>query len=324
MLRIGLTGGIGAGKSAAASALAGFGAVVIDADRLAREVVEPGTPGLAAIVEAFGADVLTAEGRLDRPKLGAIVFADAEALKTLNGITHPLIGALTAERAEAAPPDGVVVHDIPLIVEGNSGAGFHLVVVVMAPEEVRLRRLTELRGMPLEDARARIGVQATDEQRVAAGDVLLDNAGSPEDLRTAVGELWTERLVPYASNLARHTPAPLPASPVATDPLVSGRAAFAPLLAGAGTPDASAAGEFGRAAARLRARLHRPDLPVDSGPGQPGVLDLRATLPDAEAVRSATAALAGSGWIVQPYPDGAVAHSADPGAPGRLFFDVGA
>ncbi|TQS41513.1 dephospho-CoA kinase [Cryptosporangium phraense] len=321
MLRIGLTGGIGAGKSAAAAALAGFGAVVIDADRLAREVVEPGTPGLAAIVEAFGPEVLAADGSLDRPKLGKIVFGSDSARARLNAITHPLIGALTASRAADAPPDGVVVHDIPLIVEGNSGAGFHLVVVVMAPEDVRIRRLTELRGMPVEDAKARIGVQATDEQRVAAADVLLDNAGTPDELREAVGELWTERLLPYANNLAGGTPAELPPNPVASDPLVSGRLAFAPLQAGAGTPDPSAAGAFGRAAARLRFLLRTPDLPVDSTPGLPGVLDLRVTVPDAEA---ATAALDGSGWIVGAFPDGAVAYSADPGAPGRLFFEVGA
>src|SRR5690349_23380850 len=148
-MRVGLTGGIASGKSTVVAILEELGAVVIDADRLAREVVEPGTPGLAAVVEAFGADVLAADGSLDRPKLGKIVFADEAARLRLNGILHPRIGALTAERAAAAPPDGIVVHDIPLIVEGGSGAGFHLVVVVMAAEEIRLRRLTERRGMPV-------------------------------------------------------------------------------------------------------------------------------------------------------------------------------
>lgn len=316
MLRIGLTGGIGAGKSAAANALAGHGAVVIDADRLAREVVAPGTPGLAAIVEAFGADVLAPDGSLDRPKLGRIVFADAEALSRLNGITHPLIGSLTAERLAAAPPDGIVVHDIPLIVEGGSGAGFHLVVVVMAPLEVRLERLIGLRGMPEEDARARIAAQATDEQRVAAADVLLDNSGALADLRRAVDALWADRLVPYADAIARGVvPEPRGVVPGAE-----------PRPGGSPGPDPSAArrrAEFDRAAARLRSWLHRPDLVVgDASPGGSGVLDLRVPLADADEVRSVTAALAGSGWIVGPYPDGAAAHSGDPGLPARLFLDV--
>jgi len=309
VLRVGLTGGIGAGKSAAAAAFAERGAVVIDADRLAREVVAPGTPGLAAVVEAFGPGVLAPDGSLDRPKLGRIVFADDAARQRLNGITHPRIGALTAERLAAVPAGGIVVHDIPLIVEGNSGAGFHLVVVVLAPEEVRLHRLTELRGMPVEDARARIAVQATDEQRVAAADVLLDNSGEPAALRAAIDELWDARLVPYASGLANGVPAPLPTRP--------------------GSPDPSWPAQFARAAARLRAWLHRPDLLVEhvgptAGPGgdAPDVLDLRATLPDADAVRAAVAALAGSGWVAgaQPYPDGAAAHSADPGRPARLYL----
>ncbi|GAA3389768.1 dephospho-CoA kinase [Cryptosporangium minutisporangium] len=315
MLRIGLTGGIGAGKSAAAAAFAEHGAVVIDADRLAREVVEPGKPGLAAVVEAFGADVLAPDGSLDRPKLGRVVFGDDAARARLNAIVHPLIGALTAERLASAPEDGVVLHDIPLIVEGNSGAGFHLVVVVTAPLETRLARLTGIRGMSEEDARARIAVQATDEQRIAAADVLLDNAGPLDRLQTAIAELWEHRLVPYAAGLAKGIPAPLPTRPVLPDPTW-------PV-------------QHARSAARLRSWLHRPDLPVDHvgptaapapGVAVPDVLDLRATLPDADAVRSAAAALTGSGWIVgaEPYSDGAVAHSADPGRPARLFLTADA
>ncbi|MFG1923837.1 dephospho-CoA kinase [Cryptosporangium sp. NPDC048952] len=291
MLRIGLTGGIGAGKSAVAARLAELGAVVIDADRLAREVVEPGTPGLAAIVEAFGADVLAADGSLDRPKLGKIVFADDAARARLNGITHPLIGALTAERAAAAPPDGIVVHDIPLIVEGGSGASFHLVVVVMATEEIRLRRLTELRGMPIEDARARIAAQATDEQRVAAADVLLDNSGALPQLRAAVDALWEDRLVPYASGIANGVAAEAAGAPVPAD--------------------------LERAAARLRNWLHRPDLRVE----QAGPLELRAFLADADEVRSVGKALAGSGWILDG-TRGSTARSADPGQPTRLVLAV--
>ncbi|SHM39468.1 dephospho-CoA kinase [Cryptosporangium aurantiacum] len=311
MLRIGLTGGIGAGKSAAATALAEQGAVVIDADRLAREVVEPGTAGLAAVVEAFGTEVLAADGTLDRPKLGRVVFGDDAARARLNGILHPLIGTLTAERVAAAPSDGVVVHDIPLIVEGGLAAGFHLAVVVMAPEDVRIERLTGLRGMPEEDARARIAVQATDEQRAAAADVLLDNAGPLDRLRDAIAELWELRLAPYAAGLAKGVPAPLPSRPGPVDPTWPA--------------------QYARAAARLRTWLHRPDLLVEHvGPTEmptpgatvPDVLDLRVVLPDAEAVRSTAGALAGSGWIVgaEPYPDGATAHSADPGRPARLFL----
>lgn len=305
MLRIGLTGGIGAGKSAAAARLAELGAVVIDADRLAREVVAPGTPGLAAVVEAFGADVLAPDGSLDRPKLGRIVFADPAARERLNAITHPLIGALTAERAAAAPADGVVVHDIPLIVEGGSGSGFHLVVVVTAPLETRLERLTGRRGMPLEDARARIEVQATDEQRIAAADVLLDNSGTLERLRAEVDALWDGRLAPYASGLAKGVPAAAAGDVAAPDPTWTA--------------------QFDRAAARLRTWLHRPDLAVEhAGPvaGGPDLLDLRVSCADVDEVRAVAGALAGSGWIVgpKPYPDGATAHSADPGRPARLFL----
>ncbi|GAA0219340.1 dephospho-CoA kinase [Cryptosporangium japonicum] len=286
MLRIGLTGGIGAGKSAVSARLAELGAVVVDADRLAREVVEPGTPGLAAVVEAFGPDVLAADGSLDRPKLGKIVFADEAARLRLNGILHPRIGALTAERAAAAPPDGIVVHDIPLIVEGGSGAGFHLVVVVMAAEEIRLHRLTELRGMPVEDARARIAAQATDEQRIAAADVLLDNSGALAELRAAVDALWADRLVPYAAGIANGVPAPV-------------------------TPGTVTDADVARAAARLRSWLHRPDLRVESDGSE-----LQAFLADADEVRSVAGALAGSGWIVG--PDATSARSADPGNPARL------
>ena len=196
MLRIGLTGGIGSGKSTVSALLAARGAVVIDADRIAREVVEPGTPGLAAVVEAFGPGVLTADGSLDRPALAAVVFADPEARKRLDGIVHPLVRSRSAELASAAPDDAVVVHDVPLLVETGQAAGtYDLVLVVQAAPETRVDRLVR-RGLTEEDARARIAVQATDEQRRAAADVVLVNDGPPEDLAGQVDRFWTERVAP--------------------------------------------------------------------------------------------------------------------------------
>src|SRR5690349_18026027 len=152
MVRVGLTGGIGAGKSTVAQRLRELGATVIDADQVARQVVEPGTPGLAAVVEAFGPQVLLPDGRLDRPALGRVVFGDGEKLARLNGILHPLIGERTRTLIEAVPPDAVLVHDIPLLVENQLGAGFQLVMVVDAPEPERIRRLVEDRGMSADEA----------------------------------------------------------------------------------------------------------------------------------------------------------------------------
>lgn len=196
MLRIGLTGGIGAGKSTVAERLRELGATIVDADRLAREVVEPGTPGLAAVVEAFGAGVLLPDGRLNRPALGRIVFGDADQRARLNGILHPLIGARTQAVIDDAPADAVLVHDIPLLVENGLAAGFALVIVVDAPESERVRRLVEDRGMSPEDARARIGAQATDEERRAVADVWIDNSGSPADTRAQVDACWRDRIEP--------------------------------------------------------------------------------------------------------------------------------
>ncbi|MTD57350.1 dephospho-CoA kinase [Amycolatopsis pithecellobii] len=201
MLRVGLTGGIGAGKSTVAARLAEHGAVLIDADKLAREVVEPGTEGLAALVEEFGAGILTVEGALDRPALAAKAFADEGSRQRLNGILHPLIGARTAELMAAAAPDAIVVHDVPLLVEGGMAANYHLVLVVDAPVEVRVRRLVDARGMAEADARARIAAQATGEQRRAAADVWLDNGSTPDIVVAEVDRLWADRLVPYEANL---------------------------------------------------------------------------------------------------------------------------
>lgn len=192
-VRVGLTGGVGSGKSTVAKLLAEHGAVIVDADAIAREVVEPGTPGLAAVVEAFGPDVLRPDGSLDRPKLAGIVFADEAKRLELNSIVHPLVGARTMELAGAAPPEAVVVYDIPLLVENNMAAGFEFVLVVEAGPDLRLARLAE-RGMPPDDARERMAAQANDEQRRAVADAVIENNGSLEGLKSAVDAVW-ERLV---------------------------------------------------------------------------------------------------------------------------------
>ena len=197
MLRIGLTGGIGSGKSTVSRLLGVRGAVVVDADVIAREVVAPGTPGLAAIVEAFGPTVLAADGSLDRPGLAAVVFADPEARRRLDAIVHPLVRARAGELEAAAPPDAVVVHDVPLLAETGQGASYDLVVVVEADPGVRVARLVQ-RGLRADDARARIAVQATDEQRRAIADVVLDNSGTPEQLTEQVERLWRDRVVQAA------------------------------------------------------------------------------------------------------------------------------
>ncbi|MFD4460856.1 dephospho-CoA kinase [Nocardia sp. NPDC058480] len=200
MLRIGLTGGMGAGKSTVARTLVELGAVLIDSDAIAREVVAPGTPGLAALVEEFGAAILSPDGSLDRPALAAVAFADDESRGKLNAITHPLVGARTAELIGDAPADAVVVQDIPLLVENGLAPLMQLVVVVGAEEKTRLRRLVEHRGVAEADARVRIAAQATDEQRRAVADVWLDNNGAPEVVEAQVRELWTRRLVPFERN----------------------------------------------------------------------------------------------------------------------------
>jgi dephospho-CoA kinase len=197
VLRIGLTGGIGSGKSTVSRLLGEHGAVVVDADVIAREVVAPGTPGLAAIVEAFGPTVLAADGSLDRPGLAAVVFADPEARRRLDGIVHPLVRARAGELEAAAPADAVVVHDVPLLAETGQGSSYDLVVVVEADPAVRVARLVQ-RGLTADDARARIAVQATDEQRRAIADVVLDNSGTPEQLAEQVERLWRDRVVQAA------------------------------------------------------------------------------------------------------------------------------
>jgi dephospho-CoA kinase len=206
MLRVGLTGGIGSGKSTVAARLAEHGATVIDSDRIAREVVAPGTEGLAAVVDAFGQDVLTDDGALDRAALAAIVFSDDAQRARLNSITHPLIGARTARLLAEAAEDAVVVHDVPLLVENGLAPAYQLVIVVDAPVDERVRRLVAARGMAEADARARIAAQADEAARRAAADVWLDNSGAPERVLAAVDGLWTERLVPFEENVRLDRP----------------------------------------------------------------------------------------------------------------------
>jgi dephospho-CoA kinase len=193
-VQIGLTGGIGSGKSTAAARFAELGALVIDADVLAREAVEPGTDGLAAVVAEFGEQVLDADGRLDRRALARLVFGDEAARGRLNAIVHPRVRARAVELIAAAPPGTVVVQDVPLLVETEQAGAYDLVVVVEAPEELRVRRLAADRGMSAEEVRARMASQATDEQRRAVADVVLVNDGTPDDLRAEVDALWADRI----------------------------------------------------------------------------------------------------------------------------------
>lgn len=271
MLRVGLTGGIGSGKSSAAQRLRHLGAVVVDADRVAREVVEPGTAALAAIAERFGADLITGQGRLDRPALGRIVFGDPQALAELEAITHPAIWARTAELFAAAPADAVIVHDMPLLVEKAMTGEYHLVLAVLADAETRVRRLVGQRGLPETDARARIAAQAGDDERRAAADVLLDNNGEPAALVRALDALWTDRILPFATNLATGT-----RTRVATS-------AQCP-------PDPTWPLAARRLGARLRHALGDPALAVEhigstAVPGLPAkdVIDLQVGVPDLAA-----------------------------------------
>jgi dephospho-CoA kinase len=192
MLRVGLTGGIGAGKGEVARRLASYGALVIDADQLAREVVAPGTPGLAAIAEAFGTGVLRPDGSLDRQVLGGIVFSDTTLRGRLNAIVHPLVGARMREIEEGAGEPDIIVHEIPLLVEGGLAGTFDVVVVVDAVPEVQVERLIRTRGMTRSQALARMSAQATREERLAAATLVVDNSGSLEDLGGQVATLWAE------------------------------------------------------------------------------------------------------------------------------------
>ena len=192
MLRVGLTGGIGAGKGEVARRLAGYGALVIDADQVAREVVAPGTPGLDEVVEAFGAGVLHPDGSLDREHLGEIVFSDTALRGRLNAIIHPRVGERMREIDETAGDQDVVVHEIPLLAENGLAGAFDVVVVVDAPPEVQVQRLVNIRGMTRSQALARMSAQATREERLAVATLVVDNSGSLEELDGQVAKLWAE------------------------------------------------------------------------------------------------------------------------------------
>lgn len=196
MLRVGLTGGIGSGKSEVSRRLAARGALLIDADMAAREVVAPGTPGLARVAEAFGDGVLGSDGALDRERLGALVFRDAAARSKLNAIVHPLVGEwmAAAERAavDAAGTDVIVVHDVPLLAENGRAGGFDVVIVVDVPPGLQVGRLVSERGMAPDQARARMAAQASREQRLAVADLVIDNSGSLDDLDRRVAEVWAD------------------------------------------------------------------------------------------------------------------------------------
>ncbi|MFC8528616.1 dephospho-CoA kinase [Nocardia sp. NPDC057227] len=324
MLRIGLTGGMGAGKSTVARILTELGGVLIDSDAIAREVVAPGTEGLAALVERFGEGILAADGSLDRPALAGIAFASDESRTALNGIVHPLVGKRTAELFAAAPADAVVVQDVPLLVENNIAPMTNLVLVVHAPAELRLRRLVEFRGVDEADARARIASQATDEQRRAAADVWLDNSGEPEALEPVVRALWSERLLPFERNLRTGTAAkpetvrlaePDPEWPAQAQRLI---ARFRLACGGAAT------------AIEHTGSTSVPDFPAKD------VLDIQITVPSLEVADGLRDGLTAAGFPVaehrfdNPKPadddparwEKRLHNSADPGRPANIHLRV--
>lgn len=301
VLKIGLTGGIASGKSLVASRLRELGALLVDADVLAREVVEPGTEGLKRVAEAFGPGILAADGTLDRPALGAIVFGEPERRAVLNGIIHPLVRERAAALIASASPGDIVVQDIPLLVETGQGDAFHLVVVVDSPEELRIERMVTLRGMARDEAAARIASQATREVRLAAADVVLENSGSVEALLSQVDLLWNTRLVPFADNLARAARAPR-----------TGAATLVP-------PQADWPVQAERIARRLRAAVGDTALAVDhigstSVPGFPAkdVLDLQLTVPTLDDADTIGPILGAAGF---PRQYGAEQDSPKPGQP---------
>lgn len=292
MIRVGLTGGIGAGKSTVARAFSQRGAYLIDADVIAREVVAPGSEGLDELVAEFGADILDPDGALDRAALAAKAFVDEDSRTRLNAITHPRVGARTWELMQAAPHDAILVQDIPLLVEGGMAPHFHLVVIVWADEQTRLQRLTEQRGMPADDAAARIRHQADDDQRRAVADVWLDNSGSPEAVAEAAAMLWDDRLVPFEANV---------------------RAGTAATPSGPAPSGAEADGIAERTANRLRAVAGDRARDVARDASDDGVV-IRVTVADGQAAAGLVDPLAEAGFP-RVDGDGQVHGSADPGRP---------
>ncbi|WP_319461522.1 dephospho-CoA kinase [Micromonospora sp. RTP1Z1] len=322
MLMVGLTGGIGSGKSAVAARLAALGAVVIDADQVAREVVASGSAGLAEIVATFSERVLDAHGALDRAALGAVVFADEAARRRLEAITHPRVRARTAELVAAAPPHAVVVNDVPLLVEVGLAPTYHLVVVVQTAVATRLERLTRDRGMDRAEAERRIAAQADDARRRASADVVLSNDGDLAELHAAVDGLWRDRLIPYEENLrARRAVRP--------EQVVQ--------------PDPTWPQQYARLAARIRHAVAPADLRIDhiGSTAVPGlatkdVIDVQLGVPSlAQADGPLAERLADAGfprlpgeWWDSPRPAGGgrwvkrLHGSADPGRPVHLHLRV--
>lgn len=288
MLSVGLTGGIGAGKSTVAQRLDQLGAVIVDADQIAREVVEPGTSGLEAVVEEFGPSVVAADGTLDRAALGRLVFVDVERRAALNAIVHPLVYERRTELVAQAPADAIVVEDVPLLVENRLAPGYPLVVVVHATEERRLGRL-RARGMSADDARSRMDTQASDDDRRAAADVWLDNSGSVERLLSDVDELWRDRLVPFERNLRARRRAPRRREAVLVE------------------HDPSWAAQGRRLAARLAAAAGERALRIDhvgstSVPGLAAkdIIDLQVVVDDLDTAGWVTEDLVGVGFVPVP------------------------
>lgn len=319
MLRVGLTGGIGSGKSTAARRLVARGAILIDSDVLARAVVASGTDGLAAVVAAFGERVLGADGALDRPALAAVVFGDASARSRLNAIVHPRVRERSDALVAAAPSDGIVVQDIPLLVEGGMGASFPLVAVVHAPTAERIRRLVTDRGMSRAQAGARIDAQADDAARHAVADVWLDNSGPPTALEAAVDRLWDERLVPFEANLRAHRPVPESGLAVLADPDPTWTEQAARLVARV----EAAAGGLGRGVAHV-GPTSVPRLPAADR------IDLQLGVDSRAAADALAGPLAEAGFPMRPVAGRAGAGSwparrhgaADPGRPVDLHVSV--
>lgn len=283
MLRIGLSGGIGAGKSTVSSTFSELGGVVVDGDVISREVVERGTEGLAKLVDAFGEEILSDDGSLNRPALAAIAFSDEEKRQTLNGIVHPLVGQRRSELIAQAGDDAVIVEDIPLLVESGMAPMFPLVIIVNADEDVRVKRLIEHRGFTEEDARARIKTQATEEQRRAVADVWLDNSGSADDLVEHARALWHERIAPFEQNLDAGEVVRTPARLTSADPT---------------WPD-----QAGRIVARLKTACGAKALRVDhvGSTAVPGldakdVIDIQVTVESLAAADELSTALLSAGY----------------------------
>ncbi|PMR58343.1 dephospho-CoA kinase [Verrucosispora sp. ts21] len=324
MLKVGLTGGIGSGKSAVARRLVERGAVLVDADQLSREVVAPGTDGLAEVVAAFSTRVLDADGALDRAALADLVFTDEAARRRLEAIVHRRVRARTAELVAAAAPDAVVVNDVPLLTEVGLAPTYHLVVVVQTALATRLERLTRDRGMSRADAERRIAGQADDAGRAAVADVLLSNDGSLAQLHAAVDALWSDRLVPFEENV-RHRRAVRAQRVTLTE------------------PDPTWPQQYARLAARIRHAIAPADLRIDhiGSTAMPGlaakdVIDIQLGVPSlAEADGPLAQRLADAGFPRMPgdwwdTPRGAgtgrwekrLHGSADPARPVHLHLRV--